>query len=201
MATQPKKFVTVEEYIQQERTALDRHEYLDGEIFAMAGGTPVHSTIGSNILIEIGSQLRGSDCTVRNPDMRIRTSPRGLYSYADAVVSCADEQFDNGTLLNPVVIVEVLSESTESYDRGKKFELYRQIPSFREYLIVAQDRPYVEHHVREAVGTRVWIMREYTNLEDIITLGTIKVKLSLADIYAKVSFSISADTYAVAEPA
>ena len=189
MATQPKHFITVEEYLQQERTALDRHEYLNGEVFAMAGGTTAHSTISTNLLIEIGSQLRESDCTIRNGDMRIRTSPTGLYSYADAVVSCADEQFENDTLLNPIVIVEVLSESTKDYDRGVKFEQYRQIPSFREYLIVAQDRPYVEHHVRQDVDHRVWTMREHTSLEDVINLEAIHVRLRLADIYAKVSFS------------
>lgn len=192
MATHPKHFITVEEYLQQERTALDRHEYLNGEIFAMAGSTTAHATISTNLLIEIGSQLRQSDCTVRNGDMRIRTSPTGLYSYTDAVVSCADEQFEKDTLLNPIVINEVLSESTKDYDRGMKFEQYRQILSFREYLIVAQDRPYVEHHVRGNVHGKVWTMREYTNLEDAITLETISVKLRLTDIYAKVSFSTEA---------
>ncbi len=189
MATQPKHFITREEYFEQERTALDRHEYFNGETFAMAGGTPAHSTIISNVSGELYNQLRKSDCTLRNGDMRIRTSPAGLYSYADAVVSCADEQFENDTLLNPVVIVEVLSESTKDYDRGAKFEQYRQIPSFREYLIVAQDRPYVEHHRREEVGGKIWTMREHTSLEDVITLGTINVKLRLADIYAKIPFA------------
>ena len=189
MVTQPKHFITVEEYLQQEQTALDRHEYLNGEIFVMAGSTTDHATISTNLLIEIGSQLRQSDCTVRNGDMRIRTSPAGLYSYADAVVSCADEQFEKNTLLNPIVIVEVLSESTKDYDRGMKFEQYRQIPSFREYLIVAQDRPYIEHHAREDRNGKVWAMREHTNLEDVVNLETINVKLRLSDIYAKVSFS------------
>jgi len=188
MATQPKQFVTLEEYFEQERTALDRHEYLNGEVFVMAGGTTAHAIISSNLLIEIGSQLRGRDCTAYNGDMRIRTAPSGLYSYADTVVSCGSAQVENDTLLNPVVIVEVLSKSTESYDRGKKFELYRQIPSFREYLIVAQDRVYVEHHTREDSNRRVWTMREYTSLEDIITLETINVRLELAAIYAKVAF-------------
>jgi Uma2 family endonuclease len=189
MTTQPKRFITVEEYLQQERTALDRHEYLNGEIFAMAGGTPAHSMIISNTLGELYNQLRESDCTVRNGDMRIRTSPAGLYSYADVAVSCTDEQFENDTLLNPIVIVEVLSESTKDYDRGVKFEQYRQIPSFREYLIVAQDRPYVEHHAREDVQRKVWTMREYTSLEEVVTLEAIHVRLRLADIYAKVFFS------------
>ena len=201
MATQPKPFVTLEEYFEQERTAQDRHEYLNRELFAMAAGTTAHAIITLNVGGELRERLKSRDCTAYNGEMRIRTAPAGLYSYADAVVSCGEAQVENDTLLNPVVIVEVLSKSTASYDRGVKFELYRQIPSFREYLIVAQDRPYVEHHVRENAGSRVWIMREYTDLEDVITLGTIDVRLPLTDIYAKVRFSTSADSYAAPEPA
>ena len=186
MATQPQQFATLEEYFEQERTALDRHEYLNGEVFAMAGGTESHATISNNIAGELYTRLKGSGCKSYGSDMRIRTAPSGLYSYADAVVSCGSAQVEHDTLLNPVVIAEVLSKSTESYDRGKKFELYRQIPSFREYLIVAQDRVYVEHHARES--GKVWIMREYTNLEDVVNLETIGVRLRLADLYANVSF-------------
>lgn len=182
----------MEEYLEQERTALDRHEYLNGEIFVMAGGTPAHSAITSNVLGELYNQLRGTDCIVRNGDMRIRTSPAGLYSYADAVVSCADEKFEKDTLLNPIVIIEVLSESTKDYDRGIKFEQYRRIDSFREYLIVAQDRPYVEHHVRANGSDRSWTMREHTSLNDIIDLASIHAELRLADIYAKIAFSSEA---------
>ena len=184
--------MTVEEYIEQERTALDRHEYLNGEIFAMAGGTAAHSVIIINVLSELHGQLRGRDCTVYDGNMRIRTAPSGLYSYADAVVACGGVQIENDTLLNPILITEVLSKSTEGYDRGMKFEMYRQIPSFREYLIVAQDRVYVEHHVRQDVDHKVWTMREYTSLEDVINLETINVKLRLADVYAKVSFPTGA---------
>ncbi len=194
MATQPKHFITLEEYFQQERTALERHEYFDGEVFAMAGGTAAHSIISANLLIEVGSQLRNSNCITYNSDMRIRTAPSGLYSYADAVVSCGEAQMEEDTLLNPVVIVEILSKSTESYDRGKKFELYRHIPSFREYLIVAQDRVYVEHHARESVGGKIWTMREHTNLEDVVVLQTINVRLRLPDIYTNVSFSNSSSS-------
>ena len=193
MATQSTPFFTLEEYLEQERTALDRHEYLNGKIFAMAGGTPAHATITSNISGEFYNQLRKSGCTARNSDMMIRTSPTGLYSYADVVVSCENEQFEKNILLNPVVIVEVLSESTASYDRGVKFEMYRQIPSFREYLIVAQDRPYVEHHVRDQQDGKLWTLREYTDLNDAVTLKSIHAVLSLADIYARISFAVSSE--------
>ena len=190
MATQPQQFVTLEEYFEQERTALDRHEYLNGEVFAMAGGSAAHSIIITNVLSELHRQLRERDCTVYDGNMRIRTAPTGLYSYADAVVSCGSAQVEQDTLLNPVVIAEVLSKSTEGYDWGVKFEMYRQIASFREYLIVAQDRVYVEHHARENGNHKVWTMREYTNLKDVVNLETIPVKLRLPDIYAKVSFPV-----------
>jgi Uma2 family endonuclease len=188
MATQPKHLMTLEEYFKQELTALDRHEYLNGEIFAMAGGTAAHSTIIINILSELHRPLKKSDCNVYDGNMRIRTAPNGLYSYADAVVSCGEAQVERDTLLNPVVIVEVLSKSTASYDRGVKFECYRQISSFREYLVVAQDRVYVEHHTHDNKDRKIWTMCEYTSLEDTVILGTINVKLQLADIYTKVSF-------------
>src|SRR5438309_11057765 len=125
MATQPKHLMTVEEYLAVEETSLERHEYLNGEVFAMAGATPRHGQIAVNILIELGLQLRNSNCRVRNVDTRLATSPLGLYSYADVVIACKPEQFDNDTLLNPVVIIEVLSPSTGDYDRGATFELYR----------------------------------------------------------------------------
>lgn len=189
MATQTTPFLTVEEYLKQEELSTERHEYLNGEIFAMAGGTPVHSQVGSNLLAELVIALRESDCIVRNGDMRLRAAPEGLYSYADVVVSCKDEQFERNTLLNPVVICEVLSKSTEDYDRGLKFEEYRKIASFREYLVVAQNRPYVEHHVREEVGNAVsWRMQEYTDMHDVLTLSSIGAQIALAGIYRKVAF-------------
>ena len=189
MASQPKHHVSVQEYLRQEESARERHEYLNGEIFVMAGGTPDHALIAPNIIAAIRPQLQKSGCRIRNSDMRLRTSPTGLYSYADAVISCEPELFDGTTLLNPVVVIEVLSESTEDYDRGKKFELYRQIPSFREYLVVAQDRTYVEHHVREeSSGRPAWIMRQFTGLNERVLLSAVTVSLPLTAIYADVEF-------------
>src|SRR5689334_1331190 len=171
MASQPKHFVTVEQYLAGEETSLDRHEYLAGEVFDMAGASPRHGQIAVNILVELGSQLRNSNCRVRNVDTRLATAPAGLCSYADVVVSCKPEKLDHDTLLNPAVIIEVLSPSTGDYDRGAKFERYRQIPSFREYLVVAQDRVYVEHHVRtRGPEESVWTMREYTSSDGVINL-------------------------------
>lgn len=194
MATQPKHFTTVEEYLAAEETALDRHEYLNGEVFAMAGASPRHSLIAVNLGSEFNTQLRNSDCRVRNGDMRLRTSPTGLYSYADVVISCKPEKFDGDTLLNPVVIIEVLSKSTGDYDRGEKFERYRQIPSFREYLIAAQDRIYVEHHVRTgAPDEPVWTMREFTSSEDVINFQSVPVQLRCSAIYADIDFGADVD--------
>ena len=188
MSSQPKSYITVQQYLEQEEAALDRHEYFNGEVFAMAGGTPEHSLIASNLMVEIGWQLRKTGCRVRGSDMRIQTEPNGLFSYADAVISCQPELFNKTTLVNPVVIIEVLSESTEGYDRGKKFEQYRKIRSFREYLIVAQDRIYVEHHIRSgALEEPAWTMRQFTLSSDVISFEAVEVRLPLAAIYADVT--------------
>jgi Uma2 family endonuclease len=194
MATQPKHLVTVEEYLAAEETSLDRHEYLDGQIFAMAGASPRHGQIAVNMLIELGLRLRDSACRIRSVDTRVLTSRSGLYSYADVIISCKPEKFDRNTLLNPVVIIEVLSGSTGDYDRGAKFERYRQISSFREYLIVAQDRVYVEHHVRAgSPGESVWTMREFTSLADVINFESVGVPLPCSAIYADVDFETDTD--------
>ena len=186
MNTQANPFASVDEYLNLEAHALDRHEYLNGQILLMAGGTLEHSTISSNVISALGSQLADTDCIARGSDARLRTSPSGLYSYADAVVSCGQEQSEKNTLLNPVLIVEVLSEATESYDRGQKFELYRQIESFREYLVIAQDRVYVEHHRRDLTISTQWTMRVFTGSEDSIKLSAVPATLRIADIYRKV---------------
>ena len=187
MASNPKQGITIEQYLALEaNSALDRHEYLNGEVILMAGGTPAHSALSTRVASLLDRQLADSDCTVRGSDMSIRTAPNGLYSYADVVVSCAGEQFDGNILLNPVLIVEVLSDSTESYDRGKKFEFYRQIQSFSEYVVVAQDRVYVEHHVRDGVHLATWTMQVFTDRDDVIELSSVTATLQLRNIYSKV---------------
>ncbi len=186
MATHPQHNFTVEQYLEREEQALDRHEYFNGEIFAMAGGTDEHADVCSNIIGELRYRLKGSACRVRGSDMRVRTHPSGLYSYADAVVCCAGAKSDRNTLLNPVVIVEVQSPSTRDWDRGGKFEEYRRIDSFKEYLIVAQDRRYIEHHVR---GDNFWTMREYMKPGADIPLDSINVSLPLDEIYAGITLS------------
>ena len=179
MATQP-NFITLEEYLALEQTADERHEYFNGEMFAMAGGSPEHADIAANLVREIGNRLQ-QGCRVRGADMGI-TTPTGLHTYADAVVSCDPQQYDHNFLVNPLVIFEVLSESTEARDRGKKFETYRSIPSFREYFLVAQDRMYVERHIRGSSGE--WTMREFKS--DDLVIETVHLTLPLALIYLNV---------------
>ena len=148
MATQPTHYLTVDEYLEKEDRALDRHEYLNGEMFQMPGGTLEHSTIGTKILASLHSQLLQTPYLVLGPDTRIRTSATGLHTYADVSVCCGQTQVEKTALLNPVLIIEASSDSTGNYDRGTKFEMYRQIESLSEYLIVAQDQIYVERHTK-----------------------------------------------------
>ena len=195
MATQP-NFVTVEEYLAGEEGSEVRHEYWSGHVVAMAGGSPTHADLISNLHAAIKGQLRHSGCYVRSTDIRVRTAGTGLYTYPDLVISCKSE-FDRTTLLNPVVLIEVLSESTEDYDRGSKFERYRQITSFREYVCVAQDRVHVEHYVRDSTNPDIWVMRQYEGLADAFTINLPaackSVSLSVAEIYDDLELGLPAN--------
>jgi len=147
--------LTESDYLEIERRAHVKSEFLNGEMFAMSGGTRSLSLIASNLNRAIGNLLEGSPCVVYTWDMRVKVQPDGLYTYPDLSVACGGEEFADGlndTLLNPVVIVEILSESREAYDRGKRFALYRQIPSLREYLLVSQHKPLVEQFIRQDNG-------------------------------------------------
>jgi len=184
MATQP-NFITVEEYLVSEEQSDTRHEYWNGHMVAMAGGSPTHADIIRNLMIAIGGKLRHSGWYVRSADQRVRTNPNGLYTYPDLVISCKSE-FDRTTLLNPIVLIEVLSESTEDYDRGSKFERYSKIPSFREYVCVAQDRVYVEHHVRDLVNPEMWTLRRLERLSDQVTIKLPEcgfIDIAIRDVY------------------
>ncbi len=149
MASTPKTRYTPEEYLALERSSETKHEYFKGEIFAMGGASSRHVLIVTNLVIELGSQLKKGPCRVFSTDLRVRVDTSGLYTYPDVVVICDAPEFSDDqrdTLLNPVLIIEVLSDSTKDYDRGGKFEQYRTIKSFKEYLLVAQDRPHLEHY-------------------------------------------------------
>jgi Uma2 family endonuclease len=178
------------EYLQIERKAEFRSEYFDGEMFAMAGGTRAHSLIATNLLRELSSSLKATDCAAYNTDLRVKIEGTGLYTYPDVSVVCGEQRFlddEQDTLLNPTLIVEVLSDSTEAYDRGKKFEHYRQIPSCREYLLVSQKEARIEQFIRQPDGE--WILREATGLDAQIRAPSLGIILRLAEVFAKVTFT------------
>lgn len=186
MSVQAKQLISVEEYLAMERESEEKHEYLDGGIYAMGGASVNHTIIVTNVVIDLGTQLRSRDCTVHSSDLRVKVSPTGLYTYPDVVVVCGEHQFDDemqDTLTNPTLIVEVLSETTKSYDRGDKFAHYRSLPSFMEYVLIAQDRPHLEHFLREP---KRWILYEIDGMEHTIELPSIDCILSLAGVYDKV---------------
>jgi len=192
MASKPIERFTADEYLTMERAAQYKSEYIDGEIVAMAGASEPHNLIVTNIVIELGVQLRGGPCRVYTSDMRVDVRESGLYAYPNIVALCgepilSDDQQDN--LRNPAVIIEVLSKSTEAYDRGKKSMKYRRIESLLEYLLVAQEKTHVEHYVRQPNGG--WLLSEFTTLGDEIHLYSIDSRLKLSAIYNKVSISES----------
>ena len=190
MSTRPKPFLTPEEYLASERAGDQKHEYHQGEVFAMVGASFEHVGIVSNLVISLGNQLQSRPCRVFSSDLRVKVSRTGLYTYPDVGVVCDQPQFDdayNDTLLNPRVIIEVLSASTENYDRGKKFAHYRSVESLTEYLLVAQDQPRVEQYVRQANDD--WLLHEATEREETIHLPSIECDLKLSDVYANVELS------------
>ena len=185
MATQPASPLNEEEYLCIEREAATKSEFHDGRMFAMAGSSLNHALLSNTI----GSILRGQvppGCRTVSSDLRIKVAAAGLYTYADCSVICGDPQFAGSpkeSVLNPLLIVEVLSPSTEGYDRGKKFEMYRTIESFREYLIVHQDSRHVEHYSKQDGGG--WLLREHTG-DGFVNIPHLGVTISLAELYAGV---------------
>jgi Uma2 family endonuclease len=186
MATEAKSRLTPEQYLAMERHSETRNQFLNGEVFAMTGASREHNLINGNLFSEIHSQLRGRSYEAYANDMRVKVSETGLYTYPDVVVVCGQPQFEDAeldTLLNPTLIAEVLSESTEVYDRGMKFTHYRTLPSFSEYVLVAQKEVHVEHFIRQSDG---WLLTETGDLTAVLDLPSIGCRLSLADIYERV---------------
>ena len=181
--------MTREEYLAFEETAEERHEWYKNEAFAMSGGTRNNSLLASNVLFALRSALRGSDCLVFQSDLRVQVQAEGLYTYPDITVVCGGEQYETEkqtTLLNPTLIVEVLSESTERYDRGRKFAFYRAIPSLQAYVLVAQDRASVEVFRKGTDGH--WTLFEPDD-EGTIELASIGATLRLTDVYENVDLT------------
>ncbi len=183
-------YFSPEEYLAFERGTDARHEYLDGHVYAMAGESIEHSRICVNVAGELRARLKGRPCEVLSPNMKVVTSPTGLFSYPDVVVVCGEPQFYDerrDILTNPTVVFEVLSPSTEAYDRGEKFLRYRtQIESLREYVLVSQHRPLVEHYVRQPDGS--WSYSSATRLDEAIDLSSINCRLPLSEIYDRIVF-------------
>lgn len=190
MSAVPKPFLTPQEYLARERRAETKSEYLRGEVFAVAGASRKHNLVAGNVSRVLGDQLRESDCEVYQSDMRVKVSPTGLYTYPDVTVACGEPQFEDAevdTLLNPKVVVEVLSRSTADYDRGGKFTHYRRLPSLQEYVLISQDRPLVEHYVRQ--GPDEWLLTEIRSLQETLVLPSLECRLPLSEIYLKVRLS------------
>ena len=178
--------LTPEEYLAWERKAPFKNEYLSGQIFAMSGASRAHNLLTGNILNGFYNQLVNRDCEVYASEMRVKARPIPSYFYPDVVVVCDEPRFEDDmfdTLLNPTVIVEVLSPSTAAYDRGEKFESYKQIVSLQEYILVSQDRVNVERHFR--LGTQ-WRVIELSELADVLSVDSIRCELSLGHIYKRV---------------
>jgi len=183
MSVQSKPYVTPKEYLERERATEEKHEYFQGEVFAMVGASFAHVTVASNVVISLGSQLRGKPCQVFSADLRVNVSRTGLYTYPDVGVVCGEPEFGDehrDTLLNPKILIEVLSSSTEAYDRGKKFAHYRTIESLAEYLLVAQDQPRIEQFIRQASGD--WLLHEASSLDERIRLPSIECELKLVEV-------------------
>jgi len=194
-----KSAYTVDQYLAIERSSDERHFYLDGVIVAMAGESPAHADISVNLVATLGNQLRGTPCRVRTKDTKVRSGPllsmgettRGLFSYPDLVVICGEPEYHDvmcDVVLNPKVILEVLSESTEAFDRGAKFlRMQTWNPTLTDYLLVSQDRPQIEHYTRQ--GDDSWSYRHSLGLEASVVLGSIACTLKIADVYDRVVFA------------
>ncbi len=181
---------TYDEYLVRERVADTKSEYFGGQIFAMAGGSPRHNSIGVNLVASLKNRLRGSPCRPFNSDQRIRISASGLATYPDVSIICGELQLDAqdaDAIVNPRVLFEVISKSTEGYDRGKKFDFFRQIDSLSEYVLVSQEDSQVECFTRQSDGN--WLLSITKGLSGSLRLSTVSVELPLMEIYEDIVFS------------
>lgn len=189
MSQQIKPYISPQEYLRLERQAEYKSEYLNGEIFAMTGASRQHNLITLNISSSLLGQLKGRPCEVYAVDMRVKVRANGLYTYPDVAVVCGEPEFEDDsvdTLLNPTVLVEVLSQSTERYDRIAKSSYHHTIESLAEHLLVAQHEVRVEQHVRQANGS--WLRSEHLTLDRTVELGSINCSLKLSDMYDRITF-------------
>lgn len=191
---------TPEQYLELELSAECKSEYLDGQIFAMAGASLPHELIVSNLMSLLGPVASGQGCRVLGSNMRVRTSPRGLYTYPDLSITCGKilTATPGDTLENPATIVEVLSPCTEAFDRGRKFEFYQTIPTLREYILIAQGKPRVEQFIR--AGDNLWTIRFLTGLDAVLSLHAFAAEIPLPAIYRDVDLTPKTETGTLPDP-
>jgi Uma2 family endonuclease len=189
MTVQTKPYLSPQEYLALERSAEYKSEYVDGEMVAMTGASRDHVLIVLNLAGELKRQLRQRPCEIYATDMRVRIPATGLYTYPDIAVVCGEPRFEDeyeDTLLNPILILEVLSRSTETYDRGRKFEQYRTLESLQEYVLVSQDQPRVEQFIRQ--DGNVWLFKDIAGLEQVVSLASVACEIALSEIYDRIAF-------------
>lgn len=190
MSTASLRRYTAEEYLALERLGDQKHEFYRGELFAMAGASNRHNIAQINLIAWVHGRLRAKPCLVYGSDMRVRVDATGLYTYPDLSVTCGEPEFLDGhadTLLNPRVIVEVLSDSTETYDRGKKFDHYRQIPALGEYLLVSQNEPRIDRYSLLDDGR--WALEVAEGLQATMRIDVADASLPLAEVYRRIEFT------------
>ncbi len=190
MVQSEKKFTSPEAYLEWEEDQPTKHEYFHGRIYAMTGGSFEHATIILNVGASLLQRLSGGKCRVFAGEVRVKVSETGLYTYPDIVVVCGEIQADrstkSSTLLNPTLIIEVLSSSTEAYDRGDKFAHYRRLPSLTDYILISARSPQVEHYQRQSDGD--WLLTVRTDIASSLKLNAIGIELPFVDIYKLVEF-------------
>lgn len=181
------KYISQEEYLEMERSAIEKHEYYKGEVFAMSGASLPHNLIFKNTYLTLGIKLKGKKCQPFGSDLRVNIPKNTLYTYPDITIICGKPQLtdDNqDTITNPTVIIEILSKSTRDYDRGQKFALYRDITSLKEYILIDSENVAVEKMSRNADSS--WTLRDFGSIDDSFTIASIDVTLALSDIYFEV---------------
>jgi Uma2 family endonuclease len=194
MTAQPKRYITEDEYLAIERSHDEKHEYYAGAIYAMTGGKEPHNLIAGNAHAALHAQLRRRPCRVYQSDMRVKVMQTGLNAYPDVLVICGQPQFTDAvhdTVTNPIVIIEVLSASTERYDRGMKFQHYQTISTLQDYILIAQHQHRVEHFSRQ--GDAQWLLRTAIGLDAQVALPSIGCTLTLEDVYEKVDLAGESD--------
>ncbi len=185
-----KRHYTIEEYLEMEKASTVKHEYFQGEIFAMSGAGDNHNEIFSNVFAEIGNKLKGKPCRPYGSDKRMSIPENTLFTYPDISINCnglKHSEFDEDTSISPTVIIEILSPSTKNYDRGKKFKLYKDIPSLQEYIMIDSESVLVEAYYTS--GEQNWVLNKHEEISDVLSLVSMGFDIALTDIYEHVRFN------------